>query len=413
MSLANTPDSYGSVAKAFHWIVGVMILALIPLGIVANALPADTSEQIGAKARLFTVHKTLGVALFFVALARILWAVTQPRPGALHPERRAETAAASAAHWILYASLILVPLSGWAHHAATTGFAPIWWPFGQSLPFLPQDPRLAEVFAGLHIVFERVLAGTILLHVAAALKHHWWDRDATLRRMLPGRAAAANVPPAGPPPVAPVPRWTGPAAALGVFGMAVAVGAGLGLYGKPTTAEAVELAAAPSEWQVQDGEIAITIRQLGSEVTGHFADWTAAIDFSEIARDGRHGTAEVTIAIPSLTLGSVTDQAMGESYFHAEAFPRATFRADLLPAEGPDTYRADGTLTLRGEEVPVSFPFTLASDGAAAEARFTLTLDRRDFAIGEAQDDPGTLGFEVGVSGRLRATRATEAAAGG
>ena len=404
MSLANTPSGYGSVAKTFHWLVALMILALIPLGIVANALPADTSDQIAAKARLFTVHKTLGVMLFFLALARILWAVTQPRPAALHPRRRAETAAAAAAHWILYASLLLVPLSGWAHHAATTGFAPIWWPFGQSLPFVPQDPRLAEVFAGLHIVFERVLAATILLHVAAALKHHWWDGDDTLRRMLPGRTATADVPPA-----APLPRWTGPAAALGVFGLAVAVGAGLGLYGKPTTAAAVELAAAPSEWQVRDGEIAITIRQLGSEVTGRFADWTAAIDFSETAQDGRHGTAEVTIAIPSLTLGSVTDQAMGESYFHAEAFPRATFRGDLLPAEGTDTYRADGTLTLRGAEVPVSFPFTLALDGATAEARFTLTLDRRDFAIGESQDDPGTLAFEVGVTGQLTATRAEAA----
>lgn len=401
MSLANTRHAYGGVAKTVHWLVAVMILALIPLGIVANALPADTSDQIALKARLFTIHKTIGVTLFFLALARILWAVTQPRPAALHPDRRVETAAATAAHWILYASLILVPLSGWAHHAASTGFAPIWWPFGQSLPFLPEDPELAEVFAGLHIVFERVLAITILLHVAAALKHHWWDRDDTLRRMLPGQPPAADAEAAA----AAIPRWTGPAAALGVFGIAIGIGAGLGLYGKPTTAAAVELAATPSDWRVQEGEIAITIRQMGAEVTGRFADWTAAIDFSEPAQDARHGTAEVTVAIRSLTLGSVTEQAMGESYFHAEAYPTATFRGDLLPAEGADTYRAVGALTLRGAEVPVAFPFTLVRDGDTAEARFELTLDRRDFAIGDGQDDPATLGFEVHVTGRLTATR--------
>jgi hypothetical protein len=54
----------------------------------------------------------------------------------------------------------------------------------------------------------------------------------------------------------------------------------------------------------------------------------------------------------------------------------------------------------------VTFPFTLDRDGDTARARFELTLDRRDFAIGESQDDPGTLAFEVGVTGRLTATRA-------
>jgi len=401
MAMTNTAHAYGSLAKAFHWIVALMILALIPLGIVANAMPADTSAQIAAKAQVFTVHKTLGVALFFTALARIGWALTQPRPAALHPERRAETAAAHAAHAILYASLILVPLSGWIHHAATTGYAPIWWPLGQSLPFVPKDAQLATVFAGLHLVFERVLALTIFLHIAAALKHHWWDRDATLRRMLPGVTGAGAAPATGPA----LPGWTAPAAAAGVFALALGIGGLLGVYGKPTTAATVELATAPSEWQVETGEIAITVRQLGSDVTGRFADWTAAIDFAPTVRDGRHGTAEVTIAIPSLSLGGVTEQAMEPAYFHAAEFPTATFRGDLLPAEGPDTYRAEGILSLRGAQVPVAFPFTLALDGDSAEAAFELTLDRRDFAIGAGQDDPGTLGFEVGVSGRLTASR--------
>ena len=407
MTLANTTRSYGSVAKAFHWTVAALILALIPLGIVANGLPADTSEQIARKAMLFSIHKTLGVTLFFLALARIGWAVVQPRPAALHPDRRLETAAATTAHWLLYASLVLVPLSGWAHHAATEGFAPIWWPFGQSLPFIPKDPDLAEIFGGLHIVFERVLVATLLLHVAAALKHHWWDRDDTLRRMLPGAAPAAAAPDAA----RPLPAWTGPVAALSVFALAIGIGGALGTYGKPRTAtQAVALQQAPSEWRVTDGTLVIRIRQLGGEVVGRFGDWTAAIDFAETPRDGSHGSAEVTIAIPSLTLGAVTDQAMEEAYFNAEDHPTARFTADLLPAEGETTYRAEGTLTLRGEAVPVAFPFTLAIEGETAEASFDLVLDRRDFGIGANQDDPGTLGFEVEVSGQLSATRAADAA---
>ncbi|MEE4117906.1 MAG: cytochrome b/b6 domain-containing protein [Paracoccaceae bacterium] len=408
MTLANTAHAYGSVAKAFHWTVAVFILALIPLGIVANGLPADTSEQIARKATLFSIHKTLGVTLFFLALARIGWAVVQPRPAALHPDRRLETAAATTAHWLLYASLLLVPLSGWAHHAATEGFAPIWWPFGQSFPFVPKDPALAETLGGLHIVFERVLALTLLLHVAAALKHHLWDGDDTLRRMLPGSGPREAAPAAA----RPLPAWTGPAAALSVFAVAIAIGGALGIYGKPRTATtAVALQEAPSDWRVTEGEIGLTIRQLGSDVTGRFGDWTAAIDFAETPSDGRHGSAEVTIAIPSLTLGAVTDQAMEQAYFHAEEYPTARFEADLLPGDGANTFRAQGTLTLRGESVPVAFPFTLAIEGDRAEASFDLTLDRRDFGIGANQDDPGTLGFEVGVRGQLTATRAEDAPA--
>jgi hypothetical protein len=82
--------------------------------------------------------------------------------------------------------MLIVPLSGWVHHAATTGFAPIWWPFGQSLPFVPVDATVAATAGAMHWLFTKILAASILLHVAGALKHHLIDRDATLRRMLPG-----------------------------------------------------------------------------------------------------------------------------------------------------------------------------------------------------------------------------------
>ena len=54
---------------------------------------------------------------------------------------------------------MVVPLSGWIGHAATTGFAPIWWPFGQGLPFVPESETVAHLFAGIHEVFTKVLLG--------------------------------------------------------------------------------------------------------------------------------------------------------------------------------------------------------------------------------------------------------------
>ena len=75
MPTSNTPRSYGSVTKTFHWLTVLLILTAIPLGIIANKLAYDTSEALAFKAFLFSMHKTVGVTAFFVALARILWAL--------------------------------------------------------------------------------------------------------------------------------------------------------------------------------------------------------------------------------------------------------------------------------------------------------------------------------------------------
>ena len=101
MSLNNTDRSYGGAAKTFHWLTALLIFSVIPVGIVANDMPFETSEQLGRKALLFSVHKTLGVTIFFVALARIGWAMSQPKPGLLNTDRPLEAALAETVHWLL------------------------------------------------------------------------------------------------------------------------------------------------------------------------------------------------------------------------------------------------------------------------------------------------------------------------
>jgi len=202
MPLTNTTRSYGSVAKSFHWLIALLILTIIPIGLIANDMAQDirnpeiasTVQDFTRTFLLFSIHKTLGVAIFLVALARILWAITQPRPGLLNSNNRIEALAARTVHWLLYGSLLLVPLAGWIEHAATSGFAPIRWPFGQDLPFVPKDQDIANTFAWIHVMLGRVLGAALFLHIAGALKHHFIDRDATLRRMLPGRSDAPAPP---------------------------------------------------------------------------------------------------------------------------------------------------------------------------------------------------------------------------
>jgi cytochrome b561/polyisoprenoid-binding protein YceI len=398
MPLNNTADRYGSVSKTFHWLTALLILSLLPLGLLANELPYDTSEQLARKAWLFSLHKTLGVTVFFVALARIAWSITQPKPGLLHPDRKAESIAAETVHWLLYGSLVLVPLSGWVHHAAATGFAPIWWPLGQNLPLVPKSEAVAATFAGAHWVLTKVLGVSVLLHVAGALKHHIIDKDATLRRMWFGSAVV--------PTTSGTHKHVAPIiAALTLWAIALTGGAALGVYTPhETTRQAEALEDVKSDWQVQDGSLTITVTQLGSQVTGTFADWTAAISFDETVDNGVAGTVDVTISIGSLTLGSVTDQAMGHDYFNEADFPTARFTADIVPVV--DGYEAQGTLSIRDQSVPVALGFGLSVNDDTASMRGGLTVDRRDFEIGNNMADESSVKFAVEIDVDLTAIRA-------
>ena len=145
-----TETAYSIKTKIFHWLTALLVVSIIPLGILASDAPFETDAQIATKTLLFSMHKTLGVAVFLVALARIAYALTQTKPAPLHPERRVETLLAEVVHWLLYISLVLVPLTGWIHHSAAAASAPIWIPFANHLPFIPVDPTVSDFFGGLH-----------------------------------------------------------------------------------------------------------------------------------------------------------------------------------------------------------------------------------------------------------------------
>ncbi|WP_170577643.1 cytochrome b/b6 domain-containing protein [Ruegeria arenilitoris] len=407
MPSTNTFSSYGSVAKTFHWLTALLIFTALPLGWFANNLAhaiydpsiPTTEEDLVRAVQLFSLHKTVGVTVFFVALARILWALTQTKPGLLNADNKPEAFAAEVVHWMLYASLVLVPLTGWLHHAAAEGFAPILWPFGQNLPFVPKSPYVAEVTAGLHWLFILVLAGSLILHIAGALKHHVADKDSTLRRMLPGRSDAPQPPDQHHSALPAV-------AALAIWGAVLLGGWSTGVFSDHSAAatDTAELSEVQSDWQVQEGTLSITITQLGSPVTGTFADWTAAIAFEDPSEPGLAGTVDVTIAIPSLSLGTVADQAMGADFFDSTQFPTAQFKADLYKTD--TGYEARGPLTIRDKTMDVVLPFMLDLQDNTAAMSGALELNRLDFDVGKSMPGEDSLAFVVAVSVELIAQRA-------
>jgi len=394
MPMANTPDSYGTVARLFHWFSAALILTAIALAFYAESLPRGTDAEVARAALVYSLHKTIGITSFATALGRIAWGLTQPKPAALFPARRLETWAAAVTHWSLYAAMLVMPGSGWLFHATTDGFAPILWPFGQSLPMVPKSTALAHLFRAIHGGSAKLLYVSVALHVVGALKHAVIDRDGTLARMLTGRAQGA----AGD---TPEPRPT------------LAAALALGLWAALIAAVAVFLPARPApplapqgggtcqgNWSVTGGTLGYGVKSQGTLAQGRFTGWTADITYDEAARTGH---LSVSIPLAGVDAGLFTPQITGPEFFDASHFPTAVFQGDI--SARADDMLAGGTLSLHGQTQPVSLPFALNVTGDTATAKGQVTLDRRDFGIGTRYLDEAILAHLVTVQFDLTARR--------
>jgi cytochrome b561 len=173
-------ERYTPAAIALHWIVALLILANLALGLYTVDLPLSPT-----KLRNFSYHKWIGVTVFMLAAARLLWRLRHAPPAlpvAMAPwERRA----ARLTHALLYVLFFAAPLTGWLFSSAA-GFQTVYLGVVPIPDLLSKDKALADALRLAHRSINYALAAVIVLHAAAAaLKHHFIDRDDVLRRMLP------------------------------------------------------------------------------------------------------------------------------------------------------------------------------------------------------------------------------------
>ncbi|QWP79287.1 cytochrome b [Lysobacter sp. K5869] len=172
-------------ARVLHWLMALMILTMLFVG---AGMVASVSER---HAWLLALHKPLGIAILALAVLRLalrLWRRPPPLPRELSAAQRF---AAQASHWLLYASMLAMPLIGWAMLSA--GGYPIELGGGVRLPAIaPFDPSWFAALRWLHRTLAYALFGLVLLHLGAALHHGLIRRDGVLRSMLWRRGEAAT-----------------------------------------------------------------------------------------------------------------------------------------------------------------------------------------------------------------------------
>lgn len=178
---------YDAVAMTLHWLIAFGILLQIALGLVMvhAALPLASTFA------LYQLHKSIGILLLFAIALRVLWRLAHKPPALPGTMPRLEKTAASATHFLLYAVMLALPFTGWVVVSVsplripTVLFGLIPWP---NLPWFSRlaDNQTASTAAQfVHDWLGYIIAGLVLLHIAAALRHQFWLRDNSLRRMLP------------------------------------------------------------------------------------------------------------------------------------------------------------------------------------------------------------------------------------
>jgi len=180
MTLRSTANGWGPVTRAFHWGMLLLFVGTVCVGYYMTDLRMGP-----AKLKIYALHKSVGITLLGLAVLRLLWRLGERRP-ALPPMPAWQARAAGGVHVLLYALMFLIPLSGWLYNSAS-GF-PLQWFRLVNLPALSgADPQLKALAKAIHETGVATLIGVVVLHAAAALKHHFMDKDATLRLMLPSR----------------------------------------------------------------------------------------------------------------------------------------------------------------------------------------------------------------------------------
>ena len=173
--------TYTPAAIGLHWLMALGLAATLGLGFYMHDLPLSPG-----KLQLYSWHKWAGVTLFLLAVLRLAWRLTHRPPELPQAMPVLLKQAAHAMHWLLYGLMLAIPLSGWLMSSAK-GFTTVWFGVLPLPDLVGKDPDLGNRLQSLHMVLNFTLLALVAGHAAAALKHHFIDRDGVLASMLPGR----------------------------------------------------------------------------------------------------------------------------------------------------------------------------------------------------------------------------------
>jgi cytochrome b561 len=173
------PTRYSAVAQTFHWVIAALIVTQFTLAWIADDLPLGVH-----KLALLARHKSVGMTVLMLAILRLLWRFYNPPPSLPTAMSRIERVLARATHVAFYVLLFAMPLTGWmmssAKNYSVSWFGLFTWP-----NLIGKNDAAFEFLKSTHDILSYTLFTIAVLHILAALKHHFWNKDDVFLRMLP------------------------------------------------------------------------------------------------------------------------------------------------------------------------------------------------------------------------------------
>lgn len=171
---------YTTTAIALHWLIALLIICSFSLGVTMVDIPGITPTKL----KYFSWHKWIGITVFGLACARLIWRLTHPSPAYPCSMPAWQKKSAHLLHGLLYVLIFAVPVSGYFYSLAAG--VPVVYLGVIPLPvFIEANHAWKPLLKEIHFALNMTLLPAVGLHVAAALKHHFIHRDGVLQRMLP------------------------------------------------------------------------------------------------------------------------------------------------------------------------------------------------------------------------------------
>jgi cytochrome b561 len=178
---------YSVVAVVLHWLIGIAIVAMIAAGLImTNMTPGSTAQF-----QLYQLHKSVGITVLLLSFVRLAWRLMHPVPPLPTTLKPWEHVAARVTHFGFYVLMIAVPFTGWAMVSASVFNIPtllygvIPWPHLPFLPDLANKEPIEEALSEIHELLAFGIVALLILHIGAALKHHFVLKDDVVTRMMP------------------------------------------------------------------------------------------------------------------------------------------------------------------------------------------------------------------------------------
>ena len=405
--MANSPvtDRYTSVAITLHWIIALLLGAMIGLGRNmhdANHVPIEW---------MFQLHKSVGITILVLMIARLVWRLTN-RPPPLPAEMKQVEKRVS--HWVhmgLYALVFALPISGWIMVSvspfaiATVLYGTIGWPHIAGLPELALETRqtLYPNVKNVHEIMSWALIALFALHIVGAVKHELSDEEGVMKRMIPGIFGKTS------PPRAPA------RGAFLTFGSALAffamIAGGPVIAQSLTSEQSVEAVNSESNWIIDyaNSEIRFSGTHSGNDFSGTFEDWSASISFDP--SNVSDGSATVTVSTQSARTGdTLYDNTLNAAeWFHVTDFPNATVALSNFRRNDAedDAMLSDASLTIKDVTVTIPFSFRLEETSGITTMTGETVLSREAFNLGQESDASADwVAAEIAVSVIVKASPA-------